>query len=152
LPDSSHLVARRLVVQDRVICASPDYLRRRGRPRSLADLKGHRAIVGSREGPPSAWVVRDNGVEKRIRPPAAHEMSDGEAMVDAAVAGFGMVQMPASLVRAHIEHGRLERVLEDVSTVPVEVHALWPRQAQLSPKVRYVVDQLVAHASQGRLD
>ena len=152
LPDSSHLVARRLVLQDWVICASPDYLRRHGRPRSLADLKAHRAIVGSREGPPSAWVVRGNGVEKRITPPAAHEMSDGEAMVDAAVAGFGMVQMPASLVRNHIEEGRLVRVLEDVSPAPVEVHALWPRQAQLSPKVRYVVDQLIAYAAKGRLD
>lgn len=152
LPDSSYLVSRRLVVQDRVICASPDYLRKHGRPQSLADLKAHRAIVGSREGPPSTWVVKDDGIEKRITPPAAHEMSDGEAMVDAAVAGFGMVQMPASLLRAHIEHGRLERVLEDVSTVPVEVHALWPRQAHLSPKVRYLVDQLVAKASQGGLD
>ena len=152
LPDSSHLVARHLGLQDRVICASPNYLRRHGRPRSLADLKAHRAIVGSREGPPSAWVVRDNGVEKRITPPPAHEMSDGEAMVDAALAGFGMVQMPASLVRSHIEEGRLVRVLEDVSPAPVEVHALWPLQAQLSPKVRYVVDQLVAHAAKGRLD
>jgi DNA-binding transcriptional LysR family regulator len=35
---------------------------------------------------------------------------------------------------------------------PVKVHALWPTTAQLSPKVRYVVDQLVACAAQGLLD
>lgn len=48
LADSSDLVARRLVTQDRVICASPDYLRRHGEPQTLADVRSHRCIVGDR--------------------------------------------------------------------------------------------------------
>jgi DNA-binding transcriptional LysR family regulator len=151
LRDSSHLIARHLVAQDRVICAAPAYLRAHGEPRTLAEIRAHRCIVGSAKGPPLTWTVREAGVEKRITPPATHQLDDGEAMVDAAVGGLGLCQLPISLIRAHLERGALEAVLSDYSTVPVDVHAVWPRQAQLSPRVRYVVDQLVAHAAKGRL-
>lgn len=151
LKDSSHLIARHLVDQDRVICAAPGYLREHGCPMILDDLSTHRGVVGSPKGPPLTWTVRQDGVVKRIVPPATHQLSDGEAMLDAAVGGFGIVQLPSSLVRGHLENGTLVSILSDHSTVPIEVHAVWPRQAHLSPRVRYVVDQLVAHAANGRL-
>jgi DNA-binding transcriptional LysR family regulator len=151
LKDSSHLIARHLVDQERVICAAPAYLRAYGEPRTLADIRAHRCIVGSVKGPPLAWTVREAGVETRVTPPAMHQLSDGEAMVDAAVGGLGLCQLPISLVRTQLKQGVLEAVLRDYSTVPVGVHALWPRQAQLSPRVRYVVDQLVAYAARGGL-
>jgi DNA-binding transcriptional LysR family regulator len=152
LPDTSHLVARRLVSQDRVICAAPSYLDQRGAPATLDDLQRHVAIVGSRNGPPLHWVVSEAGVERRLIPARAHQMSDGQAMVDAAVAGLGLCQTPASLVRAHLQNGRLVSVLQDYTATPVDVHALWPMTVQLSPKVRYVVDQLRSAAARGLLD
>jgi DNA-binding transcriptional LysR family regulator len=152
LPDSGHIVARHLVTQPRVICAAPDYLRDRGTPRTLDDLSGHRAIVGSRNGPPSRWTVVDQEIEQRIAPPSVHEMNDGEAMVDAAVGGLGLCQVPASLVRRYLQDGSLIAVLADYAPAPVPVNALWPKTAQLSPKVRYVVDQLLAFAARGLLD
>ncbi|MDB5593816.1 MAG: bacterial regulatory helix-turn-helix, lysR family protein [Hyphomicrobiales bacterium] len=151
LRDSSHLIARHLADQDRVICASPGYLEAHGLPKALADLRSHRCIVGSPKGPPLAWVVREDSVVKRVSPPATHQVSDGDAMVDAAVGGLGICQLPASLVRHHIESGALVPLLEAFSTVPVEVHALWPRQVHLSPRVRHIVDQLVARAAKGEL-
>jgi DNA-binding transcriptional LysR family regulator len=152
LPDTSHLVARRLVSQDRVICAAPSYLDRRGEPATLDDLQSHMAIVGSRNGPPLHWVVLEAGMERRFTPAQAHQMSDGQAMVDAAVAGLGLCQAPASLVREHLRAGRLTPVLQAYAAAPVEVHALWPKTVQLSPKVRYVVDQLRDYAASGLLD
>jgi len=151
LADSSHLVARHLASQDRVICAAPAYLRAHGAPRGLAELRGHRCIVGSAKGPPTAWVVREGAAERRITPPATHRLSDGEAIVDAAAAGLGLCQMPASLVRDRLSAGTLEAVLRDVSTVPVEIHAVRHREAVPGPRVRHVVDQLVAYAARGRL-
>ena len=151
LKDSSNLIARHLVDQGRVICGAPAYLDRHGRPTTSADLRGHLGVVGSPKGPPLAWVVREDGQVRRIAPPATHQVSDGEAMVDAAVAGLGLCQAPASMVRAHLAEGRLEAVLADLSTVPVEVHAVWPRQAHLSPRVRHVVDRLLAEAAKGKL-
>ena len=151
LKDSSHLVARHLADQERVICAAPGYLQRHGVPSTLADLQDHHGIVGSAKGPPLHWVVREHGAVKRIAPPRTHHLSDGESMVDAAIAGLGICQMPASLVRHAVARGALVPLLSDLSTVPVEVHALWPRQAHLSPRVRYVVDRLVERAAKGEL-
>ena len=72
-------------------------------------------------------------------------------MVDAAIAGLGLVQLPGALVRGAIQQGLLKAVLSEFAS-DVEVHALWKRQAHLSPRVRYIVDQLVAYAADGKLD
>ncbi len=151
LKDSSHLVARHLVAQERVICASPAYLRAYGEPRTLEEVRSHRCIVGAPKGPPLVWHVREGGMEKRFTPPATHQLSDGESMVDAAVGGLGLCQLPISLVRDRLEAGTLVAVMRDYSAVPVDVHMVWPRRAHLSPRVRYVVDQLISYASAGRL-
>lgn len=151
LSDSAHLVARRLAVQPRVICASPAYLNDFGVPRTLADVTDHRCVVGTHDGPPLIWFVRDGEGESTFEPPATHQLSDGEAMVDAAVGGLGLVQLPVSLVREKLQSGLLVEVLPEHSGSGVEVHALWPQRAQLSPRLRYVVDQLVSCAAQGRL-
>lgn len=150
LRDTSHLVARHLATQDRVICASPAYLRAMGEPLHLADVRQHRCIVGTLKGPPLVWAVQEDGTEKRFTPPATHQLTDGEAMVDAAVSGLGLGQFAISLVREHLQAGRLKAVLPTYSSAGVDIHAVWPKRAQLSPRVRYVVDQLVAYASQGR--
>ena len=97
-------------------------------------------------------VVREDGIVRRIAPPTSHQLNDGEAMVAAAAGGLGLCQAPISMVRDLIARGALKTVLETYSTVPVEIHALWPRQAHLSPRVRHVVDQFAAFAAQGRLD
>jgi DNA-binding transcriptional LysR family regulator len=151
LKDSSHVVARHLVDQARVIVAAPVYIRARGTPSTIADLRNHLCIVGSPKGPPLTWVVKEGGEVKRITPPATHHVSDGEAMVEAAVAGLGLCQLPISMLRDHLARGALQPVLTDVSTETVEVHAVWPRQAHLSPRVRHVIDRLLAEAACGTL-
>jgi DNA-binding transcriptional LysR family regulator len=151
LSDTSSLVARHLVTQERVICAAPGYLRVHGIPQTLEEVKNHRCVVGSLNGPPDVWFVKDASAERRLTPPATHQLSDAEAMVDAVTGGLGLAQLPISLLRDKIASGHLELVLGAYSTT-VEVHAVWPRRAQLSPRVRYVVDQLVALSVAGRLD
>ncbi|WP_428001307.1 LysR family transcriptional regulator [Acidovorax sp.] len=152
LKDTGHLVARRLATQPRVICASPGYLREHGEPTHLAEIAGHRCVVGALRGPPMVWLVRDQGVEKRITPPATHQISDGEAMVDAALQGLGLAQLPISMVRDQVGDGRLRLVLHQYAGSQIDIHAIWPQRAHLSPRVRYIVDGLVACAAQGRFN
>lgn len=152
LKDTSHLIARYLTSQARVICASPSYLHAYGEPQTLEDVSSHRCVVGTFKGPPLAWFVRDHRGEMRFTPPATHQLSDGEAMVDGAIAGLGLAQLPASLVREPIKRGLLQPVLEQYCPMAVDIHAVWPQQSHLSSRVRYVVDQLVAHAAKGSLD
>jgi DNA-binding transcriptional LysR family regulator len=151
LKDTSHLIARHLATQSRVICASPDYLRGNGVPQGIDDLGSHRCIMGAPKGPPLAWFITEDGAERRILPTAAHQISDGQAMVEAAVGGLGLIQVPISMVRKHLIRDELVAVMHDLSA-SVEIHAVWPRKGQLNPRIRYLVDQLVGHATKGMLD
>jgi DNA-binding transcriptional LysR family regulator len=96
--------------------------------------------------------VEIEGTIQRIRPPATFELGDGDAIVDAAIAGFGICQMPMSIIRRHLDCGELVPVLDNFSRCYVDVHALWPRTSHLSPKIRHVIDRLVEVAGSGRLD
>jgi DNA-binding transcriptional LysR family regulator len=127
-------------------------LAREGTPHTLDDISAHRCVVGYRRGQPLSWRVKQNGRSFRIHPPSTHQISDGEAMIDAAAAGLGLCQMPLSLFRKHIDAGRLVTVLDDYRPDPVDVHAVWPQVAHLRPKVRHVVDALVELGRQGRFD
>jgi DNA-binding transcriptional LysR family regulator len=152
LEDSSDLMARKLTSHRWVICATPEYLRQHGTPLSPVDIAGHRCIVGYRRGRPLAWHIEVDGQAARLAPPPTYQIGDGEAMVDAALAGIGLCQMPLALLRQYIDSGKLVTVLDVCTQRSIDVHAVWPRTAHLRPKVRHVVDTLVKLAKQGRLD
>ncbi|WP_137174172.1 LysR family transcriptional regulator [Massilia sp. HP4] len=152
LEDSSDLVARRLTSHRWVIGAAPVYLETHGLPDTLADISRHDCIVGYRRGRPLAWHVVENGQPARLAPPPTHQISDAEAMLDAAVAGIGLCQMPLALMRPYIDAGQLVTVLDDCTPREIDVHAVWPRTSHLRPKVRHVVDTLVKLGREGRLD
>jgi DNA-binding transcriptional LysR family regulator len=152
LKDSSGLVARRLAVQKQIICAAPSYIEKYGYPKSLEELQQHRCIVNYRRGQRVSWTVLDEtGALARITPPDTHEVGDGDAIIAMAAAGQGICQMPGSLIRDHLNAGRLVPVLENYSQGDVAIHAVWPQTRHLQPKVRRVVDELVARAEKGDL-
>jgi DNA-binding transcriptional LysR family regulator len=152
LDDSSDVIARKLTSLRWAICATPSYLARYGTPASLAEVAAHRCIVGHRRGQPLSWHLCEDGVATRFMPPATYQIGDADAMVDATLAGFGLCQMPLALFRRHIDDGRLLTVLDDFTGREIDVHAVWPRAVHLRPKVRYVVDALLALGREGKLD
>lgn len=152
MEDSSDLVARKLTSHRWPICAAPDYLHRHGTPQTPADVGAHRCIVGYRRGRPLAWHLSENGQPRRLAPPPTYQIGDAEAMVEAALAGIGLCQMPLALLRPYLDAGQLVTVLDDCTTGQIDVHAVWPRTAHLRPKVRHVVDMLVKLGAEGRLD
>ena len=108
LPDRSDIVARRLASQRLLICASPQYLASAGTPLGLDDLQHHCCVLGSRPGRPVSWcVVDEEGHTRIIEPPATHLVSDGEVVIDMALSGFGLCQIPQSLIQGHIDQGSL---------------------------------------------
>lgn len=152
LPDRSDIVARRLGSQRLLICASPQYLASAGMSSTLDDLQYHSCILGSRPDRPVSWrVVDEEGRTKIIEPPATHLVSDGEVAIAMALSGFGLCQMPQSLVQTHIEQGELAVVLPDICRAEAPFHALWPATRRMLPRVRVVVDELVRRAELGEL-
>lgn len=148
LSDEGGLMARRLGAQRLVICASPEYITRHGAPTDAQELMARDCIVGWRRAPRPAWLLRD---ETRAMVPqevhARHEFSDGDAMVQAVLAGAGLSQLPTWLIGEHLAAGTLVPVLERYEGGEMPIHAVWPQSRYLRRRVRVTIDALVAAAT-----
>ncbi len=141
LQDST-LVARRVGMSDFVTVASPEYLKRNGTPKALADLDKHIAVnyFSSRTGRLVAmdFVVDGKPVEVPIRSRLA--ANDGDAYLQCGLQGLGIVQVPHFLAFAHVKCGALVEVLEKWRPTPFPISAVYPQNRHLSPQVRAFID------------
>lgn len=137
LPDS-RLVATRLAPRAMFLCASPAYLARYGRPHSLSELARHNCLVGSSDH----WTFAQGDRETSIRVQGNWRCNSGQAVLDAALRGFGLCQLPDYYVLEHLRSGELVSLLEPHRPPHTAVWALYPQQRHLSPKVRQLVDWL----------
>ena len=143
LEDSS-LVARKLTTTAHVVCAAPAYLERHGRPRSPEDLRQHSCIQYTLSGHVDDWTFSRRGQTVRVPIEGRYRVTSSLAVRDALRAGFGLSLIPLAYVRDDLEAGRLERVLEEWSTVDLSVYAVYPSRRHVVPKVRAFLDFLVA--------
>lgn len=147
--DTTDLIARKLNDQHLIICASPDYITTYGTPETLADLAHHRCILAWRGGAPLSWRIRDeSGKEIRHKPAPFHQISDGDAMINACIAGAGLIQFPEALLRPHFQSGKLMPLLSACNPAPTELNVIWPRARHLLPGVRFIIDELIELAGQ----
>jgi Transcriptional regulator len=140
----SGLVARQLAVNRRVLCASPDYLRRHGTPRTPADLAAHDCLllVGS-QGRQDVWRFGDGqGGEIAQRVDGRFESNLGELLRDAVVAGLGIAMHSVWHVHEELRAGRLQVLLPDYPLAATGIHAVMPQRRLVPPRVRAFVDFL----------
>lgn len=144
LGDYPNLIARRLGEQHMVICASPAYLARRGLPSTHADLFQHDCLVGWRRSSKPSWLLKGaNGAIEPHEVPFRHELTDGDALLQACLSGCGLAQFPTWLAGDAMRAGTLIRVLPEISGGSMPIHVLWQKTWHLQPKVRIAVDALV---------
>lgn len=142
LADSS-LIARKLSESKLYVCASPDYLARRGTPKAPADLKGHDCLCYSNADFLTEW--RFTGLDGR---PLAVEVkgqlhaNNGDLLRAAALCGLGFVQLPGFLVDRDLESGALVPVLQPYMRQEGGIYAVYPHARYLPPKIRVFVDFL----------
>lgn len=122
-PTEKSVVAHRLASGTRILCASPDYLKRMGSPISIEDLKEHACLTYRRALEPGAWVFEedaDDGAPTRreIKVDGPLRATNGEVLRDAAVSGLGLVLLPAWMVSGELDTGRLVRCLEEIRAWP----------------------------------
>ena len=132
------LVATRLAPREMYLCAAPTYLERAGTPHSLAELARHNCLVGSTD----LWSFAEEGGETQLRVQGNWRCNSGTAVLDAALRGFGLCQLPDYYVLEHLKSGELVSLLEQHRPPNTAVWALYPQQRHLSPKVRQLVDFL----------
>ncbi len=140
----SRLVATRLAPRVMHLCAAPSYLQRYGRPHSLSELPQHNCLIGSSD----QWQFQQEGREQTLRVQGNWRCNSGEAVLDAALRGFGVCQLPDYYVQAHLRSGALVALLEAQQPPNTAVWALYPQQRHLSPKVRQLVDHLKSGLSE----
>jgi DNA-binding transcriptional LysR family regulator len=143
--DQASLIGRRIGSQRPLICAAPSYLDRRGRPRSAEALRDHDCLAFAKDGRPLPWgIIASDGSRGPfvIRP--RHTVSHGEALRDATLKGMGLAYLPTWLAADDIRDGRLEVVPIPTPAEDAPITALWPRSRDLAPKVRAVVNALIA--------
>ncbi len=146
-PRDSRLVARKLEDASVGVFASPQYLKRRGRPRTLEELRQHELIqfVLPSTGRPMPWIFRgaegqdiDFVFKSRQR---VHD--DVLAGVGWAVAGGGLFQIYHFVARALVQSGQLVEVLQPAAGRSRPFYVLYPQNRHLSARVRAFVDYLV---------
>lgn len=137
LPDSS-LVARPLAQMEILLCASPDYLARRGRPESPDELRHHDCLLYTLS--PLEWTLECEGERVSVRPQGPLKANNGVALTRAAIDGMGIILQPTFIVGDALRSGELVRILPTWHRDPVRLHAIYPHRRFVSAKVRRFIE------------
>lgn len=144
LEDSS-LTARKLADDRRILCASPDYLKRHGTPITPADLRAHRLIAFRNLDPKG--LLKSDGTGADFSPKRAARrmvLNDGLTQKKITLQGAGISVNSLWLVHQELANGTLQRVLPDYEMA--NNPALWliyPKSNVVSIKVRVFIDFLI---------
>jgi DNA-binding transcriptional LysR family regulator len=141
----SEMVARRVAVLPEVTCAAPSYIDRFGVPERWDRLKGHRMIgcLSSATGYVLPLEFEVDGVLKTVTLPSVLTVSAAESYGAAAKLGLGIIQAPRWGVEEAFAEGSLVPLLEDTPPSPSPVSLLYPKNRQLSPRVRVFIDWVI---------
>ena len=140
--EDSDLIVRKLDDIQLVVCAAPDYLRRRGEPATPDDLARHDCLAFSDAPGVAEWSFQGGATRRSLRIPTRLCANDFDTLVSAALAGAGLVRVPSWQVAHYLADGRLNVVLEAYQRPPTTLSILTQRTRLLLPKVRAFVDFL----------
>ena len=139
LEDSS-MTAVRVGEVRRVVCASPAFLAKQGRPRTPADI-ARANIVTFATGPVAdPWVFAKDGAVERMHPAARFSANSNDVTIAAAEAGAGFVRALSYQVAPQLRAGTLEIVLPDHEEPPLPVHVVHIAGRRASARLRAFVD------------
>lgn len=139
--DDSQVIARQLIPMRLVVCASPDYARRHGLPRSPDEIGSH-ALINRRlaQGRLRAWDFRIDGRARSLVPPAGQTFNDPDLILKAALDGEGLAQLPAYQACAALREGSLVACLEAFAPGDGGHYLCYLSRRQLPKRIRVFVD------------
>lgn len=148
LPDS-RLIARKVADRRRLLVASPDYLARRGNPQTPADLVGHPCLCFTGRQDPYRWVFASGSKgPTSITVSSLLAGTDAELLVDAAIAGLGILQTTDWYVGQELATGRLVEVMPDWPVADRgAVYVVTPAAAGTPSKTRAFSDWIAARVA-----
>lgn len=142
--DDSSFIAKHLCQTRLILCASPDYLARKGTPEKIADLRSHDAVLYRiHTGKLRNWEIDEKkGENTRITPTPVAIFNDGRSFVDSVVSGLGIAQTYDKAVSIALENGELVELFPETSIAGAPVNALIPSGRVMPAKTKVFIEFL----------
>ena len=139
----SNLVARKFTSSRSVVVVSPDYLKRKGKPKRAEDLSHHDCIAYSLLPAPTQWVFSKNDIRTSVTVEPRAMCNNPGLEVAMVKHGIGITRMPLFMCKQEVVNGELQVILEDYDQLEYGVYAVYPHRQYLTAKVRAFVDFVV---------
>ena len=146
-PPDARIIARKLAPNRRLLCASPEYLRKQGTPATPSDLR-HHDCIGIRQGSDAYGLWRlTSGKGRKERTESVHirgnlTTNDGEIAVNWALEGHGILMRAEWDIQRYLQSGRLIHVLPDYRTPEADIYAVYHQRHQQSSRIRLFTEFL----------
>lgn len=140
----SNLIGVKLADNKRVVVASPDYIKKHGRPASLHELNQHNCLTFSSDGSQRGWTFRENGKNILLKVEGNMVCNDGAVLHDWALSGKGLAWRSMWEVGSEIEQGKLVTVLDEFTAPGNDIYAIFAQRRHLPLRIRAFVDYLRA--------
>ncbi|MBB6260588.1 DNA-binding transcriptional LysR family regulator [Paenochrobactrum gallinarii] len=143
--ENSNLRMRGIMNCERVICAAPEYLERRGTPQTPDDLINdkHDCLLlrfpGSKE---YYWTLQTPEGLRKFEIAGPYDSDDSDVLTQWALSGHGLINKPLFEVKQYINEGKLVPVLTDAPPASIQLAAIYPHKRFLDPKIRLIIDYM----------
>jgi DNA-binding transcriptional LysR family regulator len=141
--ESSSLIARKIILIDRVVCASPEYLKRHGTPNHPDELRTHNCLTYGFLSTGNQWKLSGPDGDHWIQPRWTLCANNAEVLRDAAVNGCGIAVLPVFIAAEQLKNGALRAILDDYKPPEITLYAIYAPTRHLAVKVRLFIDFLV---------
>ncbi len=142
--EDSTLKARRICDTTMRMIGSPAYFAAHGHPERIEDLNEHRLLHFSNEAQGNVWkLLAPSGERRFVRSTGALTVNDGQALLKAAIGGFGIAFLPSFLFGEALRAGEVEEAMPHLPIEIQSLHAVYPPGRYTQPKLRAFIDFLV---------
>ncbi len=137
---ASTLIARKLAPLRQVLCASPDYIDRYGRPGTPAELSSHNCVLYSYSSDANEWTLIGEGGPETMTVSGSYQVNNSEALLEALREGVGVGRLPTFVAGPDLKTGRLVKLFESYCIPEFTIYAVFPERQYLPAKVRAFLD------------
>lgn len=138
-----NFVAIKLATNQRVVCGTPGYFRKHGKPQTLDDLAQHNCLAFNLQGGQQrGWYFQQDGKTVTVRVEGSLDCNDGELLHRWVSEGLGLGWRSTWEIQAQLQRGELVTVLDEFALPAYDILAVYPQQRHLPAKVRFFIEHL----------
>jgi DNA-binding transcriptional LysR family regulator len=136
-------VAIKLAANRRVVCGTPSYFKRHGKPQGLDDLPRHNCLAFNLQGGQQrGWLFQRSGQQVNVRVAGNLDCNDGELLHRWALEGLGIAWRSTWEIAPELERGDLVTVLDNFALPAYDIYAVYPQHRHVPARLRLFVDYL----------